>query len=83
MGWRIGLKLLNGVGDGSDGEAVSAQALWIAAAACALAAIASGLAEWARHRRRNLDRVGWVPWQLVTMLAIFGTIILAALAVHA
>lgn len=62
---------------------MSAQAYWAAAGACALLAGATGLAEWARGRRRNLDRVGWMPWQLISMLALFATIIFAALAVHA
>jgi hypothetical protein len=62
---------------------MSAQAYWAAAGAAAVLAIAAGLAEWARGRRRNLDRVGWMPWQLLSVLALFATIILAALAVHA
>jgi hypothetical protein len=70
-------------GDGTDGETMSAQAYWVATGAAALLAVAAGFAEWARARRRNLDRVGWMPWQLISMLALFATIILAALAVHA
>lgn len=62
---------------------MSAQAYWAATGASAALAVGAGLAEWARARRSNLDRVGWMPWQLISMMAIFATIVLAALAVHA
>lgn len=52
-----------------------------AAAAAALAALATG-ADWARNRRRNLDRVGWIPWQLIQMLAFFSALGLTALALN-
>jgi hypothetical protein len=55
-------------------------ALWAAAGGALALAIASGLAEWLRSRRRNLDRPGWVPWTLVQVLAMFGALILAILA---
>jgi hypothetical protein len=54
--------------------------LWtIAGASAALAAVAS-LADWKRQRRRDPDRVGFMPWALVTMLGIFAAFCFAALA---
>jgi drug/metabolite transporter (DMT)-like permease len=52
----------------------------LAAASAALAALAA----WADHRRgkrRNLDKPGWVPWQLVLVLAIMGCAVCVALGV--
>jgi membrane-associated phospholipid phosphatase len=51
-----------------------------AAGACAVA----GYAAWAerrRHRRRDLDRVGWVPWPLVLIVAIIGAALCVAGAI--
>ena len=55
--------------------------LWIAAGACALVAAAAGAGEWARGRRRNLDKPGWVPWTLVQVMAMTFAVVLAALAI--
>jgi hypothetical protein len=56
--------------------------LWtIAAMATAVAGIAA-LADRRRGRRRDLDRVGWVPWPLILLAAIFIGAICAALALH-
>ena len=55
--------------------------LWMAAAAFALIAGLSGIGEWARGRRRNLDKPGWVPWTLVQVLAMTVALVLAALAI--
>jgi len=66
-----------------DEAALTAQAAaWSAAAAAAGLAVAAGAADWARNRRRNLDRVGWVPWQLVSVLAFFAALGLAMLALN-
>ena len=62
---------------------MTAQAgLFTASGAAALLALAASIAEWRRNRRPNLDRVGWMPWQLITILAFFGAIGLAAAAFH-
>lgn len=54
--------------------------LWtIAGASAALAAFAS-FADWKRQRRRNPDRVGFMPWTLVTFVGIFAAFCFAALA---
>ena len=55
--------------------------LWIAAGAFAAVAAGSGLADWRRARRRDLDRVGWVPWTLIQILAVLGAVVTAALAI--
>jgi hypothetical protein len=57
-------------------------ALWTASGAAAFLAVSASLAEWARNRRRNLDRVGFMPWQLISVLSFLLTIALAALALH-
>ena len=57
-----------------------AQTLWIAAGLLLALAVASAWAEHRRARRRNLDRPGWVPWNLIQILAILFAIVAAALA---
>jgi hypothetical protein len=54
---------------------------WTAAAALAALALLAGWADHRRGRRRDLDRPGWVPWQLVLVLAMTGCVICAALAI--
>ena len=55
--------------------------LWSGVAACAALAVASGLADWRRKRRANLDRIGAVDWTSVQFAALFGGVMLAALAI--
>ena len=54
--------------------------LWIAAGGLALLAAFAALAEHRRGRRRNLDRVGWMPWNLIQVLAFLGAMAAAAVA---
>jgi len=57
------------------------QAGWWAVAGASLAiAVLAALAEHLRGRRRDLDRVGFVPWTLIQLLAFFAAIIAAAAA---
>jgi hypothetical protein len=65
-----------------ESEMTAQAALWTASGAAAFLTILASLAEWARNRRRNLDRVGFMPWQLISVLAFFLTVGLAALAAH-
>ena len=58
------------------------QQLWIGAAGAAAVAVVSGLGEHRRRRRRRIDDVGYVPWQLIQVLAMLGTVILASLALN-
>jgi hypothetical protein len=45
-----------------------------------LLAIAAGVADHRRTRRRNLDRVGWAPWSFLQIAAGFAAVVAAALA---
>lgn len=55
--------------------------LWIGVGAFVAVAAGSGLADWRRTRRRDLDRVGWVPWTLIQIMAMLGAVVTAALAI--
>ena len=57
--------------------------LWLGAGAALVLALVAGIAESRRHRRRSLDRPGWVPWRGLQVAAFFATITLAILAAHA
>ena len=54
--------------------------LWCAAGALALLAAYAALAEHRRGKRRNLDRVGLMPWNLIQILAFLGAMAAAVLA---
>ena len=54
--------------------------LWAAAAGLFVLAALAALAEHRRTRRRNLDRVGWVPWNLIQILAFMSSVVAMALA---
>jgi uncharacterized membrane protein SpoIIM required for sporulation len=57
-----------------------AQLLWTAAGLLLLLAAIAALAEHRRTRRRDIDRPGWVPWNLIQILAFMLAIAAAALA---
>jgi len=61
-------------------EAEPGTLLWAVAGALLLLAIWSAFAEHRRRKRRNLDRPGWVPWDLLQILAFLGAVVAAALA---
>jgi hypothetical protein len=54
---------------------------WSAAAAFAALAALAGWRDHARGRRRNLDRPGWVPWQLILVLSMMASVVCVALGV--
>ncbi len=54
---------------------------WIAGAAALSVALAAGLADRARHNRRDLDRTGWVPWRGIQVTAVFAALAVLILAV--
>lgn len=55
--------------------------LWIGVGVFVAVAAGSGLADWRRARRRNLDRVGWMPWTFIQVMAVLGAVVTAALAI--
>ena len=55
---------------------------WYAVAACLAVAVAAGVADWRRRRRRDLDRVGPVHWPTVQMLALIVAAAIAAFVTH-
>lgn len=55
--------------------------LWIGVGAFVTVAAGSCLADWRRAKRRDLDRVGWVPWTLIQVMALLGAVVTAALAI--
>ena len=60
---------------------MSAQAaLWAAAGAALALAVWAGIADHRRARRPDLDRVGWVPWTLIQVIAGLAAVAAAALA---
>lgn len=54
--------------------------LWIGVGAMVALAGVSGVAEWRRGKRRDLDKVGWVPWTFIQVMALLLAIAGAALA---
>ena len=54
--------------------------LWRLAGGLLVLACWSVWAEHRRGRRPDLDQVGWVPWNLIQVLAFLGAIAAAALA---
>lgn len=56
---------------------------WIAAGVAGAVAVAAGLADRTRTRRRELDRIGWVDWRTVQMAAMLALLVSVGLALHA
>lgn len=54
--------------------------LWGFAGMSALMAVLSTVADLRRQRRRNLDKVGFMPWTLITVLSVMATLFLTAIA---
>ena len=54
---------------------------WTAAAALAAFAALAGWADHRRGMRRNLDKPGWVPWQLLMVLTMIACVVCVALGV--
>jgi hypothetical protein len=44
-------------------------------------AVAAGVAERRRSRRRDIDKVGWVPWPLVQVVALALAALMVAYAI--
>lgn len=56
--------------------------MWIAVGIWVAVAAASGLAEWRRERRADLDQVGWMPWTFIQVMALLGAVVTAAFAIR-
>ncbi|NYT42735.1 hypothetical protein HZY97_18315 [Sphingomonas sp. R-74633] len=56
--------------------------LWLGAAGAAVLAVVSGLGQHRRSKRKRIDDVGFVPWQLIQVLAMIGAAILVSLALN-
>ncbi|MFS0736472.1 hypothetical protein ABC347_05425 [Sphingomonas sp. 1P06PA] len=54
--------------------------LWGVAAGSAAVVLVAAVGERRRTKRRDLDRVGWVPWTEILLAALFAGLIAAALA---
>jgi ElaB/YqjD/DUF883 family membrane-anchored ribosome-binding protein len=55
---------------------------WTAVAvALAIVVVISSLADRRRHKRTDIEAVGFVPWTLITVLSVLGTVLSAALAI--
>ncbi|MCH4891796.1 MULTISPECIES: hypothetical protein [unclassified Sphingomonas] len=55
--------------------------LWIAAALSLALAVVAGVAERRRFNRRDPDRAGFMPWNLIQVMALLAAVVLAALAI--
>jgi hypothetical protein len=53
----------------------------LAGAGFMILAVVATFAEWRRSRRRNIDRVGWVPWTAVFLASFLLANVLLLLAV--
>lgn len=58
------------------------QQLWGGAVAAIGVAVLSGFGEHRRRRRRDIDKVGFVPWTLVQMLAFLAALVFASIALN-
>ncbi len=61
---------------------MAALPFWTATGGFALLAALASLADRRRCHRADLDRVGWVPWPLVLIIALLGAAICAAFALR-
>jgi hypothetical protein len=47
----------------------------------AILVLLSTLADRRRHKRRDINNVGFVPWTAITVLSVLSTVLAAALAI--
>jgi len=59
---------------------VTQAGLWTGTACAALLAVLAGFAEWRQARRRDLDRVGLVPWGAISLFGFVAAIVGLAVA---
>jgi hypothetical protein len=56
--------------------------LWAVSGSAFAIAATAGLAEHRRQRRRNLDSVGWMPWNFIQTMAGLVAVLAFAYALH-
>lgn len=57
--------------------------IWAQVALVAFAvAVLSGLADWRRTKRRDLNAVGFMPWTMISTLSLLVAVLSAAIAFH-
>ena len=49
--------------------------------ALAMVVVISSLADRRRHKRTDIEDVGFVPWTMITVFSVLGTVLSAALAI--
>lgn len=54
--------------------------LWTLAGGCFAIAAYASFADWKRARRDDPDRVGFMPWTLITVLSTLAALMLTAVA---
>ena len=47
----------------------------------AMVVVISSLADRRRHKRADIEDVGFVPWTMITVLSVLGTVLSTALAI--
>ncbi len=57
-------------------------AMWTSAGSALAVAVGAGLMEWRRHRRREFDAVGWMPWRGIQVTAFFAALAFVLLALR-
>lgn len=57
--------------------------LWSADGAALALALVATVADHRRHRRRNLDAAGWMPWQGLQVAGFAGVLLLTTVALRA
>lgn len=56
---------------------------WTGTVFCVAVAGLAVFADRRRQRRSDLDRIGWIAWPLILILALIGAAIFAAIALQA
>lgn len=58
--------------------------LWTLAGSSAAIALFASFADWRRNRRRDPDKVGFMPWSFITVMGVLCALMLAgaALKIH-
>lgn len=57
--------------------------MWSADAAALALVVLAGVADARRSRRRELDRIGWVPWRGLQVAGFFAILLFTILAFRA